>query len=114
MALGKKQADWCSLLSKETINVNEMSKVKFDENLEWFSLYLNIGSSADLVISKMFLTGVALKMHQAYFKNTQVIWDLSKNILPFSKNILLFSKNILPFTKNILPNVIKIKQHHTF
>ena len=55
----------------------------------------------------MFLTGVALKMHQAYLKNPQDIWDLSKNILPFSKNIL-------PFTKNILPNVIKIKQHHTF
>ena len=62
----------------------------------------------------MFLTGVALKMHQAYLKNPQDIRDLSKNILPFSKNILLFPKNILPFTKNILPNVIKIKQHHTF
>ena len=55
----------------------------------------------------MFLTGVALKMHQAYLTNPQDIWDLSKNNLPFSKNIL-------PFTKNILPNVIKIKQHHTF
>ena len=54
----------------------------------------------------MFLTGVALKMHQAYFKNPQDIWDLSKNNLPFSKNIL-------PFTKNILTYVIKIKQHHT-
>ena len=55
----------------------------------------------------MFLTGVALKMHQAYFKNPQDIWDLSKNNSPFSKNIL-------PFTKHILPNVVKIKQHHTF
>ena len=33
----------------------------------------------------MFLTGVALKMHQANFKNPQDIWDLSKNNLPFSK-----------------------------
>ena len=53
-------------------------------------------------------------MHQAYFKNPQDIWDLSKKGLPFTKNILPFSKNILPFTKNILPNVIKIKQHYTF
>ena len=51
----------------------------------------------------MSLTGVALKMHQAYFKNPQDIWDLSKNNLPFSKNIL-------PFTKNILQNVIKLKK----
>ena len=68
----------------------------------------------------MFLAGDALKMHQAYFENPQVIWDskkdlpFTKNKLPFSKNILPFSKNILPFTKNILPNVIKIKQHHAF
>ena len=47
----------------------------------------------------MFLTGVALKMHQAYFKNPQDIRDLFKNNLPFSKNILPFDKNILPFTQ---------------
>ena len=39
----------------------------------------------------MFLTGVALKMHQAYSKNPQDIWDLSKKVLPFTKNILPFS-----------------------
>ena len=65
-------------------------------------------------IWKDFSTGDALKMHQAYFKNSQDIWDLSKNNLPFTKNILPYSKNILPFTTNILPNVIKIKQQHTF
>jgi len=62
----------------------------------------------------MFLTGVTLKMHQAYFKNPQDILDLSKKGLPFTKYILPFTKNNLPFTKNILPNVNKIKQHHTF
>ena len=32
-------------------------------------------------------------MHQAYLKNPQVIWDLSKNILPFHYNNLLKEKN---------------------
>ena len=42
----------------------------------------------------MFLTGVALKMHQAYFKNLQAIWDLFIKGLPFTENILPFTKNI--------------------
>ena len=60
-----------------------------------------------LTFDKMFLTGVALKMHQAYFKNPQDIWDLSKKGLQFTKNNLPllktcyhFLKTILPFTKN--------------
>ena len=40
-------------------------------------------------------------MHQAYLKNPQGIFDLSKKDLPFTENVLTFSKNILPFTKNI-------------
>ena len=36
----------------------------------------------------MFLTGVALKMHQEYFKNPQDIRDLLIKGLPFTKNIL--------------------------
>ena len=47
----------------------------------------------------LFLAGVALKMHQAYFENPQDIWDLFIKGLPFTKNILPFNKNILPFNK---------------
>ena len=46
-------------------------------------------------------------MHQAYFKNPQDIWDLSKKGLPFSKNNFPFTENILSFTKNILPFTLK-------
>ena len=55
-----------------------------------------------LTFGKLFLTGVALKMHQAYLKNPQDIWDLFIKSLPFTENILPFTKNNLPFTKNIL------------
>ena len=64
-----------------------------------------------LTFGKLFLTRVALKIHQAYLKNPQDIWDLfikglpfTKNNLPITKKILPFIKNILPFPKNILPN----------
>ena len=47
----------------------------------------------------MFLTGVALKMHQAYLKNPQDIWDLSKKGLPFSKTTYNLLKTYYHFLK---------------
>ena len=47
----------------------------------------------------MFLTGVALKMHQAYFQNPQDILDVSKKGLPFTKNNLPFTKTYYHFLK---------------
>ena len=55
-----------------------------------------------LTFGKMFLTGVALKMHQAYFKNLRDICALYKKGLPFTKNNLPFTKkHITIFLKHI-------------
>ena len=53
-------------------------------------------------------------MHQAYFKNSQDIWDLFIKGLPFTKDNLPLLKTFYHLLKTNYQIVIKIKQDHTF